>query len=238
MHITTKHHLNEVQKNIFCDIWQCTTDFCINCNTLIIVLLELQSVTLQVLLILHNLPVTSWRVKQTRETQTDVKHSVPAVKQHKQLTVIKSTIGSAEDLVSETPNQLSKLPPALCFPLSEIKRTLWSIAHYSSSLHLMMPVILWAGDDIIVWLVSMWGSLKCEWCVCVCVCGGALIGESRICLPEGGTSKGPTIQPCTKSERETQRNGERELDVLKQSGRSETDPVLDWAFVHSHKWIS
>lgn len=63
--------------------------------------------------------------------------------------------------------------------------------------------------------------------VYVCVCGGALIGESRISLPKGGTSKGPTIQPCTKSERETQRNGERVLDVLKQSGGSETDPVLD-----------
>jgi len=59
------------------------------------------------------------------------------------------------------------------------------------------------------------------------VCGGALIGESRISLPEGDTSKGPTIQPCTKSKRETQKNGERVLDLLKQSCGSETDPALD-----------
>lgn len=63
--------------------------------------------------------------------------------------------------------------------------------------------------------------------MCVCVCGGVLIGESRSSLPEGGSSKGPTIQPCTKSKRETQGNGERVLDVLKQSSGSETDPVLD-----------
>lgn len=70
----------------------------------------------------------------------------------------------------------------------------------------------------------------------MCVCGEALIGESRISLPEGGTSKGPTIQTCTKSERETLGNGERVLDVLKQSSGSKTDPVLDLeAFVNSHK---
>lgn len=62
------------------------------------------------LLISHYYPVllNSWCVKQARETQTDIKRSVPAVKQQQQFAVIKSTMGSAEDLGSD---QLTKLPP-------------------------------------------------------------------------------------------------------------------------------